>query len=82
MRDILDRLIDRDTVGPENWQQFVRKVSQLHKDAHAEIERLRKALDMYRDAASIDVKMEGPRYMGCNSSAYKRAWEADADKFK
>lgn len=34
-------------------------------------------LDLYREAVRIDVKMEGPLYMGANSSALKRAWEAD-----
>lgn len=35
------------------------------------------ALDLYRDAVRIDVKMDGPLFMGANSSALKRAWEAD-----
>jgi hypothetical protein len=43
----------------------------------AENERLRAALDLYRDAVVIDVTMEGPRFMGSNSSALKRAWDAD-----
>jgi hypothetical protein len=44
----------------------------------AEIKRLRDVLDLYREAVRVDVKMEGPRFMGANSSALKRAWDADA----
>ena len=42
-----------------------------------EIERLRAALELYRDAVRIDATMEGPKFMGANSSALKRAWDAD-----
>ena len=34
-------------------------------------------LNLYREAVRVDVKMEGPQFMGCNTSALKRAWEAD-----
>lgn len=34
-------------------------------------------LNLYREAVRVDVKMEGPQFMGANSSALKRAWEAD-----
>jgi hypothetical protein len=43
----------------------------------AERDRLRDALALYREAVVIDVKMEGPRFMGANSSALKRAWDYD-----
>ena len=42
-----------------------------------ENERLRSILELYRDAVRIDVTMEGPKFMGANSSALKRAWDAD-----
>lgn len=42
-----------------------------------ENERLRAALELYRDAVRIDATMEGPKFMGANSSALKRAWDAD-----
>jgi hypothetical protein len=45
-------------------------------------ERLRAALDLYREAVRIDVTMEGPRFMGSNSSALKRAWDADCAALK
>ena len=45
--------------------------------AEAKAARLETALTLYREAVKIDVKMEGPRFMGVNSSALKRAWEAD-----
>lgn len=40
----------------------------------AELERL---LEGYREAVRIDVKMEGPRFLGSDASALKRAWDAD-----
>lgn len=43
----------------------------------ADVERLRAALELYRDAVRIDATMEGPKFMGANSSALKRAWDAD-----
>ena len=43
----------------------------------AENEKLRAALELYRDAVRIDATMEGPKFMGANSSALKRAWDAD-----
>lgn len=43
----------------------------------AEIEKLLAALNLYREAVRIDVTMEGPRFMGLNGSALKRAWDAD-----
>lgn len=45
--------------------------------AEAKLVQAVEALELYRDAVRIDVKMEGPRFMGANSSALKRAWEAD-----
>lgn len=38
---------------------------------------LRAALELYRDAVRIDATMEGPKFMGANTSALKRAWDAD-----
>ena len=38
---------------------------------------MRAALDLYREAVRIDVTMEGPKFMGSNASALKRAWDAD-----
>ena len=34
-------------------------------------------LDLYRDVVRIDATMEGPKFMGANASALKRAWDAD-----
>jgi chromosome segregation ATPase len=48
----------------------------------AECDRLREALALYREAVVIDVKMEGPRFMGANSSALKRAWDHDRAALK
>ena len=46
-------------------------------DARTESMKLRAALELYRDAVRIDATMEGPKFMGANSSALKRAWDAD-----
>lgn len=35
------------------------------------------ALRRYREAVRIDVQMDGPKFMGCDLSALKRAWDAD-----
>lgn len=43
----------------------------------AEVERLRALLDLYREAVRIDATMEGPKFLGSNASALKRAWDAD-----
>jgi hypothetical protein len=48
----------------------------------AEVDRMRAALDLYREAVRIDATMEGPRFMGANSSALKRAWDADCAALK
>lgn len=50
---------------------------ELCNQAADEIERLRAALELYRDAVRIDATMEGPKFMGANTSALKRAWDAD-----
>ena len=53
------------------------KVESLLWGTAKEREKLRAALDLYREAVRIDVTMEGPRFMGLNGSALKRAWDAD-----
>ena len=45
--------------------------------ALAQVAALKTTLELYRDAVVIDVLMEGPRFMGANSSALRRAWEYD-----
>lgn len=45
--------------------------------SEAKCDALREALALYRDAVRIDVQMDGPKFMGSNASALKRAWEAD-----
>lgn len=46
-------------------------------DAIKLIESQRAVLELYRNAVRIDVTMEGPKFMGANSTALKRAWDAD-----
>ena len=55
----------------------VKKLLNLLADARTESMKLRAALELYRDAVRIDATMEGPKFMGANSSALKRAWDAD-----
>ena len=59
----------------EKARALAAEAASLAKDER--IAALEAALDLYRDAVRIDVKMEGPTFMGANSSALKRAWEAD-----
>jgi len=40
-------------------------------------ERQEELLNLYRKAVKINVKMEGPEFLGCDASALKRAWEED-----
>lgn len=56
---------------------LVNQAADLIADLRAENERLRSALDLYRQAVRIDATMEGPKFMGSNASALKRAWDAD-----
>jgi hypothetical protein len=53
------------------------KVEGLLWGTAKENEKLRTALDLYREAVRIDVTMEGPKFMGSSVSALKRAWDAD-----
>ena len=55
----------------------VNKLLNLLADERTENMKLRAALELYRDAVRIDATMEGPKFMGANSSALKRAWDAD-----
>lgn len=54
-------------------EEYRKKIAELA----AENERLRAALDLYREAVRIDATMESPKFMGSNASALKRAWDAD-----
>lgn len=45
--------------------------------AEARVKELEGALALYRDAVRFDVQMSGPRFLGSNVSALKRAWEHD-----
>ena len=71
-RDEITRLRERTEYWPDNAERDA-----VIRHQKAEIERLRAALELYRDAVRIDATMEGPRFMGANSSALKRAWDAD-----
>ena len=46
-------------------------------EIQAENEKLKAIVGLYREAVRVDVQMEGPKFMGSNVSALKRAWEAD-----
>lgn len=43
--------------------------------AEAERDALRIELEAYRDSVRIDVQMDGPKFMGCNISQLRRAYE-------
>jgi hypothetical protein len=46
-----------------------------HTEAmRVEIAALREELEAYRDAVRVDCQMDGPKFMGCNVSQLRRAW--------
>jgi hypothetical protein len=47
------------------------------KPAADRIEKLEDLLDLYRDAVTVDVTMQGPIFRGANSYALRRAWYHD-----
>ena len=55
--------------------------AQAVAELKADNERLINLLNLYRDAVRIDATMEGPKFLGSNASALKRAWEADMAVF-
>lgn len=69
--------MDRLTIENERLGRDYQTARDAHDKLLLENERLRSILELYRDAVRIDVTMEGPKFMGANSSALKRAWDAD-----
>lgn len=73
--------IERLRAEVETWVRHAKTAiwsdSEECKLLTADNERLRAALDLYRESVRIDVTMEGPKFMGSNVSALKRAWDAD-----
>ena len=71
-------MVDYAELRKELYEKFHDAYHKLHvSELQDEIERLRTVLELYRDAVRINVTMEGPKFMGANSSALKRAWDAD-----
>ena len=60
-----------------NCQEDKAELARLLLRRDAEIERLKEALHAYRDAVRVDAQMDGPKFMGCNASQLKRAWELE-----
>jgi hypothetical protein len=82
-RDEIVRLREQNAIA-RHWMDrasvaelLVHEAAITTAELRAERDRLRDALTLYREAVVIDVKMEGPRFMGANSSALKRAWDHD-----
>lgn len=71
------RAIDDAAAEIERLRAWNAEIALNAREFAAENERLRAALELYRDAVRIDATMEGPKFMGANSSALKRAWDAD-----
>lgn len=66
------------TCHPSEAPKLCQKMYALGEcQAADEIARLRAVLDLYRQAVRIDATMAGPKFMGSNASALKRAWDAD-----
>ena len=61
-----------DSYAAENQRLFDRAEA-----AERQLAEAREALELYRDAVRFDVLMSGPRFLGPNVSALKRAWEHD-----
>lgn len=72
-----NKFLERDKVTISLLQAVVWSAGEKCKLLTAEVEKLRAALNLYREAVRIDVTMEGPKFMGLNGSALKRAWDAD-----
>ena len=85
----LARELAKDSIVTDALAQFIGQiVEEIHASkvapaiaraerAESELAVIREALELYREAVRIDVKMEGPQFMGANSSALKRAWLHD-----
>ena len=72
--EVLNEIVERhDCSHPAIVSKASAEITRLT----AENERLRTALDLYRESVRIDVTMEGPKFIGSNASALKRAWDAD-----
>lgn len=72
-----EEAITRLTAENERLTEWNREIAVNAREFAAEVTKLRAALDLYRDAVRIDATMEGPKFMGSNASALKRAWDAD-----
>lgn len=58
-------------------QEELKAADKTNMALTARVEELEGVLTRYREAVRIDVTMEGPKFMGSNASALKRAWDAD-----
>ena len=85
MADIVERL--RLLAAVDNCQASLEAAAEIEQNRidleeyRRDVERLINLLNLYRDAVRIDVKMTGPKFLGSNASALKRAWEADMAVF-
>ena len=84
MSDIMERLREYASDDHERGCQgryydcqcgYDGKRDPLMLEAADRIAKLEAALRMWEAAVNVDVTMEGPRYMGVNSTAGRKAWE-------
>ena len=70
-------MIDLNEINRDPWPTFPVNKDDL-RQLLDDLKRAQNLLDAYRDAVVIAVDMSGPKFVGVNSSALKRAWSMDS----
>lgn len=65
------------TARVKELEAMLRTTSDMNEVYEGRFQEMEAALGLYREAVRIDATMEGPKFMGSNASALKRAWDAD-----
>ena len=84
-------MIDLNEINRDPWLTFpvnkddlrqlidnLKRTDKLLNELIDDLARTHKLLNAYRDAVVIAVDMSGPKFVGANSSALKRAWSMDS----
>ena len=68
-------------VNKDDLRELINSLARTDRLLHELIDdlaRTHKLLNAYRDAVVIAVDMSGPKFVGVNNSALKRAWNMDS----
>lgn len=65
------------TARVKELEAMLRTASDMNEVYEGRFQEMEAALGLYREAVRIDATMDGPKFMGSNASALKRAWDAD-----